>query len=217
MSFDKIRAASKIALHTVEDDAFVPYGRVLTDICFAQLMDAAKDTEIPASGCKYVASVAQLEKLDFVPALQDAVYGGFDIQVGTCAGHNTQLNGIEFHQGNETIVALTDVILILGKQQDMVGNTYQAKLAEAFYLKKGQAVTLYATSLHYTPCSTSAEGFANICILLKGTNSVLESPSANKLLTKKNKYFITHETQQEKIKQGALIGLLGEIPEIVLP
>ncbi|MNP84692.1 hypothetical protein D3C76_1841090 [compost metagenome] len=53
-----------------------------------------------------------------------------------------------------------------------------------------------------------------IVLLLKGTNFSITSN--NKILTKKNKYFVTHASQEEKVKDGGHPGLQGELLEIKL-
>lgn len=136
------------------------------------------------------------------------VYGGLEAQAGICAGRNKVFNGIEFHQGSETVVALTDCVLFVGKKSDMVGQTYNGERAECFFMEKGQIIEMYDSTLHYSPCNTG-DYFITVVILLKGTNTPLENPSG--LLTKKNKWFITHKTVEAKVKQGCVVGLLGEI------
>lgn len=137
------------------------------------------------------------------------------IEVGTCAGQNTQLLGMEYHQGSETIIAITDCLLILGKLQDMENSTYDTKSVEYFYIDAGECVELYSTTLHYAPCQITKNGFAIICILPQGTNFE-STASINPLLTMKNKFFITHPSQTKIIMSGAIPGLRGAIPKIKL-
>ena len=85
---------------------------------------------------------------------------------GVVTGKNKVLNGLEYHQCSETIIAVTDYILALGKRQDMVGNDYDIEKCELFYIPKGTVVELYATTLHYTPI-TVKNSFKSICFLLR--------------------------------------------------
>ncbi|MBO5302810.1 MAG: DUF4867 family protein [Lachnospiraceae bacterium] len=136
-----------------------------------------------------------------------------DIQAGRCVGHNQELNGIEYHQGSETIIALTDLLLILGKRSNMKQNHYDLSKTELFYVEKGTCIELYATTLHYTPCQVNEDGFATICILPKGTNMPVDKTDCE-ILTKKNKFFITHPSMTSKIEQGAKPYLSGDIVKI---
>jgi hypothetical protein len=75
----------------------------------------------------------------------------------------------------------------------------------------GVAVELYATTLHYAPCTAEGDGFRCIVVLPKNTNLELETAAGTKgedrLLTARNKWLIAHE---EAGIEGALCGLKGE-------
>lgn len=106
----------------------------------------------------------------------------------------------------------TDLILLLGRQQDIEADfTYDTAKIEAFYMPAGTAVELYATTLHYAPCTAGGDGFRCAIILPAGTNLELDfAPSAegeDRLITAKNKWLIAHE--EAKIA-GAFCGLKGE-------
>ena len=79
----------------------------------------------------------------------------------------------------------------------------------------GTAVELYATTLHYAPCSAQEGGFRCVIVLPKGTNEDLTFEPAkegeNRLLTAVNKWLIVHE--EGKI-EGAFCGLKGENLEV---
>ena len=75
----------------------------------------------------------------------------------------------------------------------------------------GTAVELYATTLHYAPCSAGEEGFRCVIVLPKDTNLPLESKHAgyeDALITAKNKWLIGHA--EGGLDAGAHIGLIGE-------
>jgi len=203
----------EIPINSVDDVSFKIYGKILKDLDIDDLIKYTETTvTIPEQGNEYVASVQEIEKFPVIDDIKNTVYGQLDIEAGSCTGQNTTLTGIEYHQGSEVTIAVTDCVLILGKLQDMYDNNYDSSNAEAFYLKKGQAVELYGTTLHYTPCKVDASGFMTIVLLLKGTNSPITSN--NKILTKKNKYFVTHTSQNGKIKNGIYPGLKGELLQI---
>ena len=56
-------------------------------------------------------------------------------------------------------IAVDDLILILGKQQDIEeDHTYDTSRMEAFLVPAGTAVEVYATTLHYAPCHVKGRG-----------------------------------------------------------
>ncbi len=78
---------------------------------------------------------------------------------------------MEYHRDSEVNVALTDLILILGKEQDIEADgTYQTEKMEAFLVPAGTVVEVYATTLHYAPCNVNGNKFCTAVILPKGTN-----------------------------------------------
>lgn len=217
MNIEEIRKLNKeIEIIDVDDVRFKEYGRVINEVNSFKIVKYSKsEIKIPKDGNIYNASSKILEAFDIIGEIKNKIYGGLEIQVGSCAGQNTKLTGLEYHQGSETIIAVTDCIVMIGKLQDMGHDKFDSKKIETFYVKKGQIVELYATTLHYTPCKVDEDGFITLVILLKGTNTVIEG-SNNILLTKKNKYFITHKSQENKVKDGAFPGLIGDIIELKL-
>lgn len=215
MDLQSIRRVNReVNIKDIYDLDFKEYGRVLRGLDFSEMIKyTEKNIHIPTVGNEYFSSVKELEEFNVVEDIKSLIYGGLDIQVGPCAGQNVALTGVEYHQGSEVVIAVKDCILILGKQQEIENNTYNSDKAEVFYLSKGEAVELYGTTLHYTPCKVDEEGFITIVILIKGTNDSIENCD-NKILTKKNKYFITHSSQKDKIENGAYPGLLGSLINI---
>lgn len=210
MNIEELRKVNgSIIIDSVLDESFKPYGKIVKDLDVSLLIDyAKKNVTIPKTGNEYSASVKELENMDVIKKIKDRIYGQLDIEAGTCSGQNTLLTGVEYHQGSEVTIAVTDCVLILGKLQDMNKNTYDSNKAKFFYVKSGTVVELYGTTLHYTPCKVNENGFITIVVLIRGTNSLIEKTEES-ILTKKNKYFITHSSQTQKIKTGAYPGLLG--------
>ena len=196
---------------SVNDAEFRCYGRVVTNVDFAPLVDALKKTDIP-EGVVYEPSVAALEATETMKALVDTTYGEMPIQIGYCNGHNKKLNALEYHRCSEVNIAVTDMILLLGQQQDIQDDeTYDTSLVEAFFVPAGTMVELYATTLHYAPCQVDEEGFRCVIVLPKDTNAELEVPAGKdgekKLLAAKNKWLIAHE---DAAIPNAFCGLKGE-------
>ena len=157
----------------VMDKAFAPYGKVVTGLNVSDLLAALEKTPKP-DDVIYVASDEALEACPSVEKIAYSLFGGMPIQVGYCNGSNYLLNAVEYHRDSEVNVALTDLILILGKEQDIEADgTYQTEKMEAFLVPAGNAVEVYATTLHYAPCHVKETGFQCVVVLPKGTNTEL--------------------------------------------
>ena len=197
-------------IQKVTDPAFRKYGQVLEGYDFTGLIKEMKHTPVPEDVI-YVPSVEELEALDIMKDLQNKGYGGLPIQIGYCNGHNKKLNAVEYHRNSEINVAATDAILMLGLEADITSDfTYDTSRVEAFLLPKGTAVEVYATTLHYAPCSVGNNKFQVAIVLPKDTNLPLEKGHEgweDKLLAAKNKWLIAHE---EAGIEGAVCGLKGE-------
>ena len=198
-------------IQEVSAHSFKEYGKVVTGYCFASLLKEMEHTPLPKDVI-YVASVEELEALPVAKELQERGFGGLPIQIGYCNGDNKKLNAVEYHRNSEIVIAVTDIILLLGMQQDIGEDmTYDSSHIEAFLVPAGTGVELYATTLHYAPCTASGNGFRSVVVLPKGTNTELTFAKADgpedRLITAKNKWLIAHEDAQI---DGAFCGILGE-------
>lgn len=196
----------------ITDPAFRKYGRVVQGIDFSDLVEAIKkETPLP-EGVAYEPSIEVLEATATAKELQKKTYGELPIQVGYCNGHNYKLNAVEYHRNSEINVAATDAVLIVGMQQDITEDfTYDTSLMEAFLVPEGTAVEIYATTLHYAPCSANEDGFKVGIVLPAGTNYPLDESHADwedGLITAKNKWLIGHE--EGGLDAGAHIALIGK-------
>ena len=196
----------------VTDDAFSAYGKVLEGYDFSELLEVMKDTPLPEDEVVYVPGVKAMEEATVSERLKKSAYGGLPIQVGYCNGHNLKLNALEYHRSSEVDIAASDLILLLGRQQDIQEDyTYDTAKVEGFFVPAKTAVELYATTLHYAPCQASEAGVRCVIVLPEGTNHELDfsvaSEGEEKLMTAKNKWLIAHE--DAKIG-GAFCGLKGE-------
>ena len=194
----------------VTDKAFQTYGKVIQGIDVSDLLEALKETPQP-DDVVYVASDEKLEACPCVEKIGYSLYGGMPIQVGYCNGNNVLLNAVEYHRDSEVNVAQTDMILILGKEQDIEEDgTYDTGKMEAFLVPAGTVIEVYATTLHYAPCNVNGNKFRAAVILPKGTNT--DAPAAqnntkeDKLLFARNKWLIAHE---EAGIEGAFVRLKG--------
>ena len=198
-------------IQKVTDPAFRKYGQVLEGYDFTGLIKEMKHTPVPEDVI-YVPSVEELEALDIMKDLQNKGYGGLPVQIGYCNGHNKKLIAVEYHRNSEINVAVTDLVLLIGHQQDIEpDHTYDTSKIEAFLVPAGTGIEVYATTLHYAPCHVNEGGFQCVVVLPKGTNTDLTFPTEktgeDSLMTAKNKWLIAHE--DAKI-EGAFNGLKGE-------
>ena len=196
----------------VTDPSFRKYGRVVEGIDFTDLVEAIKkETPLP-DGVAYEPSIKALEETTAAKALQRRTYGELPIEVGYCNGHNYKLNAIEYHRSSEINVAATNAVLIVGMQQDITDDfKYETAKMEAFLVEAGTAVELYATTLHYAPCSADEGGFKVGIVLPAGTNYPLEESHdgwEDSLITAQNKWLIGHA--EGGLDAGAHIGLVGK-------
>lgn len=199
----------------VTDKAFGKYGRVLKGCTCSEILEVMKHTPLPEEVI-YVPSVEEMESLPEAMEFKNRAFGGLPIQIGYCNGKNTKLNALEYHRSSEINIAVTDMILLVGMEQDIKEDyTYDTSLVEAFFVPAGTVVEMYATTLHYAPCMASETGFRAVVILPAGTNTELDFAAGEsgeeRLITAKNKWLIAHE---EAGIEGAFCGLKGENIEL---
>ncbi len=198
-----------LEIFPVNSPEFKEYGRVL-NIETNEIVELALKTPMPQQGSLYFASLPELEALSFAAKVQNLVYGELATQVGLCYGYNSKLNATEWHTSSEVNVAVTDLVLLLAKRSELENNRICSDKFKAFYLKKGECVEIYATSMHFTPCQTQESGFLCVVALPKGTNTDLEGQYPDKLMFRKNKWIIAHEENKALIERGVVSGIYGE-------
>ena len=199
----------QLVLHHVESDAFASYGRVIKSLDTDAILAAAEKIANPAEGSAYVASQLEFEKLAIKEEIQNEFFGSLPAQIGYCWGHNNFMNATEWHTCSEINIAVTPLVLILGHVWDVKNDTIDSSKFEAFYLPKGTAVEVYATSLHFCPCEVEAEGFGCVVCLSEGTNTDLQIQPKDKKLFRKNKWIICHENNETLQARGVVSGITG--------
>lgn len=199
----------------VTDKRFARYGHVIQGIDTAALLEAMEKTPAP-DDVVYVPSDPALEALPIYADLTKRVYGQMPVQIGYCNGFNHTLNALEYHRSSEVNLACTDLILLIGAQQDvdLDAYTYDTAKAEAFLVPAGTLIEVYATTLHYAPISATPEGkFRCVVVLPRDTNLPLEGETPkeyeDKLLFARNKWLIAHP-ESGLDKDGAFVGLTGD-------
>lgn len=203
-----------LEIKSINDKSFKKYGRIIDSLDCTELLAVLADTTpAPSDAVVYVPSDKNLESLEIMNTLSSNVYGGMPIQIGYCNGTNTILNCLEYHRDSEIDIAADDIVLLLGCQQDAMGDTYDTSNIEAFLCPKGVAVELYATTLHYAPCSATLDSsFRVIIVLPKGTNeakpNIKITNSEDARLFAVNKWLIAHADAPEA-SNSAVVALTG--------
>lgn len=201
-------------IHDITEPLFKEYGKVITGYDTKELVRVLDEvTPLPAA-TEYVPEQPELQKLPIAKEFSDRLYGGMPVQLGWCNGHNTTLNCLEYHRDSEINLGVNDFILLLGKESQIDDDgMFDTANIVAFKVPTGVLVEVYATTLHYAPCSASkGEGFKVLVVLPKGTNT--EKPEftpknhEDTLLTARNKWLLAHPESSEA-KNGAVIGLKG--------
>ncbi len=211
MGIEKIREANPhLKIYSVNDAAFADYGTVITDMDITDIQRAARSIPMPESGSVYHACEPSFEVLPIAKEVQDRIFGTLPSQLGFCYGYSDTLNATEWHSCSELNIALTDLVLILGKRSDFKDGVVSSADMKAFYLPAGTVVEVYATTLHFCPCQTEDSGFACVVGLSKGTNTDLDAPTADKRLFRKNKWIVAHVENSALLERGVVSGIVGE-------
>lgn len=203
-----------IQIFSVLDEKFLKYGKVLTQYDFQECVHLVEKIPVPENGNIYLAKKDELMETSISKILSQNFYGGMPIQIGICNGNNKSLNALEYHKGSEIDVAVTDLVLLLGDIRNIKDNHLSSSTVEAFYLPKGTACELFSTTLHFSPCKVSDNGFKSIIVLPDGTNQEFKgeytlSEDEDKLLWMRNKWLIAHKDSIPASK-GAFIGITDD-------
>ena len=202
-----------MVIKSVTDKEFKKYGQVLKNYDCTEIIEKMKSTPLP-DDVIYEPSIEELEKLKIAKELKDREYGELPIQIGYCNGNNYMLNAVEYHRSSEINIAVNDLILLIGSQQDIEDDySYDTSKIEAFKVPAGTIIEVYATTLHYAPCNANEDGFRCVVVLPRDTNLPLENEISKSgedaLLFARNKWLIGHK-DTDLGEQGAFIGLKGE-------
>jgi hypothetical protein len=198
-----------LPIFSVGSEEFRTYGRVVRDLDTAQIVATAEKIKNPDTGASYLPEEESLAKLPIAKTIQDRCFGTLPTQIGYCWGHNRMLNATEWHTSSEINIAVTDIVLRLAHVWEIEDGKIDSSAFRAFYVPKGTAVEVYATSLHFTPCEVREEGFGCVVALPAGTNTPLNEKADDPLLFRKNKWLICHEENKRSIANGVVPGITG--------
>ena len=213
---DRLNEINDMKIYSVFDDEFKSYGKVIEGYDMSELREyMLSNTPIPEDGNIYVASDSVLESFPVAKEIAMNLYGSMPIQIGYCNGKNSNYNAFEYHKGSEYNVAITPFCLVLGHIWEIEDNKYYVGNEKVFYVPEATVLEMYATTLHFSPCRVCDEGFKNIIILPKGTNTPIENKpdfqaGEERLILQRNKWLIAHPEREPLMKQGAFPGLIGE-------
>ena len=205
-----IKKNPDIEFYSVLGDEFRNYGSVLENIDVAEICKVAKNIEMPEMGVRYVPSEQSFETLGIAEFINKQVFGGVKSQMGYCWGYNTLLNATEWHCCDEINVAVTPIILLLGHIWNIKEDKINSSKFKAFYVPEGTCVRLFSSTLHYTPCQVSDDGFKCVVGLIKDTNTAIDFDVTDKKLVGRNKWLIAHIDNEAKRSQGAVMGITGK-------
>ena len=197
----------------VSDPSFQNYGQILTGYDTDELLATLdKVTPLP-DGVAYVPEQAELMALPIAGELANNAFGGMPIQIGWCNGHNTRLNCLEYHRDSELNIGTKDFILLLAKREETVNGALDTDKVVAYLCPAGTLIEVYATTLHYAPCSAAkGQGFKVIVVLPKGTNvgmpTITIKNEEDATLWATNKWLLAHADSSEAAK-GAPVLLKG--------
>ena len=199
-----------LVLCDVYSEDFSEYGRVLRGIDVSELMAEAKRIPSPESGSVYLPSVEAFEATEAACVIRDTVFGTLDTQIGYCYGYSSFLNATEWHASSELNIAITPLVLILGRRSDLQSDRLDSKRMKAFYVSEGTVLEVYATTTHFCPCQVEDGGFGCIVGLPRATNTPLDAPTGDRMLFRRNKWIIAHEENSVLIEKGVVSGIYGE-------
>ena len=119
--------------------------------------------------------------------------------------------GIEAASNGSADIGLSSRAL---KDEEIAGGLLDTACVKAFRVPAGTLVEVYATTLHYAPCSAaSGAGFQVVVVLPRGTNGpkpdLTPLNGEDETLTACNKWLLAHPDSDEA-KGGAKVGLRGE-------
>lgn len=200
-------------LYSVNDAEFKEYGVVLDGYDYTQLFENLGKIPIAENGIVYVASEPTLEACAEAKKMEARGFGGYPVQLGYVSGVNRVMNCLEYHKSSEYNIALEDIILVVGNENQIVDGKFDSALCKAFYVPAGTGVELYGTTLHYAPFNVHDGGYRIICVLPRGTNAPkIDFEPQNyedKMCFGINKWLMAHKDASE-VKDGAYIGITGE-------
>lgn len=201
---------------SINDPRFAQFGLVYSQYDLTEIEQwMGQNVRVDPQDNQYVPSNPALESLAMIQQIGRDVFAGMPIEAGECTGQTSDFSAIEYHQGSEVNVILTDVVMVLGKRDSLekTGQFNPRQEGLLFYIPAGTVVEFYSDTLHYSPIKVWSTGFKMIVMLLAGTNQPFEQSlnTTNQRIVKQNKFQLVHASRTDKIKQGIQVGVVGEL------
>lgn len=209
-----------VTMFSIYDQEFSRYGEVFSERSqFTTSIEYLKNTSMPAEGNQYQAHDENFMKCATHIDLVHDVFGDIPLEYGYVNGHNSKLNALEFHKSSELNIAVTPMVLLLAHVDDIKNDQIHSDQVVAFYIPENTVFEVYSTTLHFSPCKVTDEGFRCGVILPFGTNvefitSKTQQGRFGKFLFKTNKWLLSHPENERMLQLGAVIGITGENIEI---
>lgn len=197
-------------IHELTDANYTPYGCLLSTEPYEQLFSALAETPIPPTGNVYVPSAPELESKSALISISQGHYGGEKAQIGYCNGNSHKINCMEYHDHEEIDLAGTDMVLFLGRIEDMEGLTVSTDKLTCFFVPAGTVLTFRTGTLHFAPCRVHRSGFRCGVVLQKGANAPIAPEKRRGAYFAQNKWLIGHAESRQVLEMHALHGLFGE-------
>lgn len=217
MDINTLQALNKdLMIKDISDPAFLTYGRILPFSIFEDYHHYLdQKTSIPEVLNQYIADDQNIHNIFPKHTILSDIFGDVSLEFGYVNGHNLYLNALEFHPSPEINISVTPFVLFLGHTKDIKDYTYDIHNIEVFFIPAHTAMVIYPTTLHFSPCKVSDEGFKCGVILPYGTNMDMISAEekikrSDPLLYKTYKWLIAHPDYKNLIHLGAYPGLIGK-------
>lgn len=201
-------------IYSVYDPEFKPYGQIVDGLADTiQEILPVLQTAPQGAGVEYVPEYEPLQELPAMAEISEHCYGGMPVELGWCNGHNTKLNCLEYHRDSEFNLGTEDFVLLLARQEEIEDGVLDTEKVKAFRVPAGVLVEVYATTLHYAPCSAKkGAGFRVLIVLPLGTNGprpeISPKNEEDRRLWACNKWLLAHRESSEAA-QGAPVLLEG--------
>ena len=147
-------------MKTVFDQAFLPYGRPVTDVPTDEVMRALAGLPMPEEGMTYSPREDALHAcLEFEP-YGERLYADMPYQLGYCAGENESADTMVRHGGSAFVCGESEFTLA-------VRHRWESE-TERFTVPAGQLTEIYGDTLRSAPLG---RGFRVLVILPFATNT----------------------------------------------
>lgn len=193
----------------VTDEAFRPYGKVITGIDVSDIIRAMEKTPCPKDDVVYVASEADLEVCGSAKQISDSLVrrNADPDWLLQRKQLSSECSGISPRQRDQRSGDRYDPDPGKGAGYH-TEQTYDSSKMEAFLVPAGTVIEVYATTLHYAPCNVAESGFKAVVVLPKGTNTDLDpytkATKEDEMLFARNKWLLSHP---EANIEGSVAGI----------